>query len=101
QQTAAKPPGNTATAAPARPPSKTGGSRIQLGSVRSEEGARQEWDRIKRGNPDLLSGLSASPVRADLGEKGIFYRILTGPIGDAERICHELNRRNFGCIVAR
>jgi hypothetical protein len=101
QQSAAKSPGSTASVVPAKPSSKTEGSRIQLGSVRSEEGARQEWDRIKRSNPDLLSGLSASPVRADLGERGVFYRILTAPIGDAERICHELNRRNVGCIVAR
>jgi len=63
--------------------------------------AIQEWNRIKRANSDLLGDLSATPVRADLGDKGVFYRVLSGPVADAARVCHELNRRNFGCIVAR
>ncbi|HEX9535184.1 MAG TPA: SPOR domain-containing protein [Stellaceae bacterium] len=80
---------------------KAGGTRIQLASVRSEEAARQEWDRIRRANPDLLGSVSASPVRADLGEKGVFYGLQTAPIADAERVCGELKRRNIGCIIAR
>jgi hypothetical protein len=77
------------------------GTRIQLGSVRSEEAARQEWERIKRANTDLLANASATPTRADLGEKGVYYRIQTGPLADADRICSELKRRNVGCIIAR
>jgi hypothetical protein len=82
-------------------PAKASGARIQLASVRSEEAALQEWNRIKRTNSDLLGNLSATPVRADLGEKGVFYRVLSGPVADAERLCRELNQRNVGCIVAR
>jgi hypothetical protein len=78
-----------------------GGARIQLASVRSEEAARQEWDRIRRANPDVLGSVSATPVRADLGEKGVYYRLQTAPIADAERVCGELKRRNIGCIIAR
>ena len=74
---------------------------MQFASVRSEEEAIQEWNRIKRANSDLLGDLSATPVRADLGDKGVFYRVLSGPVADAARVCHELNQRNFGCIVAR
>jgi hypothetical protein len=77
---------------------------LQLGSVRSEDDARQEWERIKRKNTDLLGSLSAAPIRADLGDKGIYYRILTGPVTDpaaAERICDGLKQRNIGCILAR
>jgi SPOR domain len=101
QQIAAKPPGNAPPASVESSQAKTGAARIQLGSVRSEAAARQEWDRLKRTNADLLGSLSAVPVRADLGEKGIFYRILTGPIADADRVCRELNHRNVGCILAR
>jgi hypothetical protein len=90
-----------ATAAKLAAPQQPGGARIQLASVRSEEAARQEWDRIKRANPDLLGSVSATPVRADLGEKGVFYRLQTAPIADAERVCGELKRRNIGCIIAR
>jgi len=97
----------SAPAGPAKPaaaqetPTNAHGGRIQLGSVRSEDGARQEWDRIKRTNADLLASISATPIRADLGEKGVFYRIQTGTVADAERICSELKRRNVGCIIAR
>jgi hypothetical protein len=49
----------------------------------------------------LLGNVSATPVRADLGDKGVFYRLLTAPIADADRICGELKRRNIGCVIAR
>jgi hypothetical protein len=88
------------TAAPEAPAS-VHGTRLQLGSVRSEEAARREWERLKRTNADLLASVSATPTRADLGEKGVFYRIQTGPLADADRICSELKRRNVGCIIAR
>src|SRR6185437_15538185 len=87
--------------APRGMPAQAGAARIQLGAVRSEEAARHEWDRIRRANSDLLGSLSATPARADLGEKGVYYRIQTGPIADADRICGELKRRNVGCIIAR
>jgi len=83
---------------------KATGPRLQLGSVRSEEAARQEWERIKHKNADLLGSISASPIRADLGDRGIYYRIQTAPVADpasAERICGELKQRNIGCIIAR
>ena len=101
QQAAGKPPSAATTAGKPATPQKTGGTRIQLGSVRSEEAARQEWDRIRRANPDLLASISATPIRADLGDKGVYYRLQTAPIADADRICGELKRRNIGCIIAR
>jgi len=107
QQQAAAPPSKPSQAPPR--PSKpvtaqATGTRLQLGSLRSEDAARQEWERIKRKNSDLLGSLSATPVRADLGDKGVYYRIQTGPVADpaaAERICGELKLRGIGCIIAR
>jgi hypothetical protein len=104
QQPAGKPPAKAEAAATAAAKPATAqktGTRIQLASVRSEEAARQEWDRIRRANPDLLGSASATPVRADLGDKGVFYRLQTAPIADAERVCGELKQRNFGCVIAR
>jgi hypothetical protein len=106
-QQPAAPPGKAPQAqpGPAKPAAANAtGLRLQLGSVHSEEAARQEWERIKHKNADLLGSLSASPIRADLGERGIYYRIQTGPVADpssAERICSELKQRNIGCIIAR
>jgi hypothetical protein len=87
------------TAQPA--PAQGRGVRLQLGSVRSEQAAQQEWDRLKRANSDLLGSLTANPVRTDLGENGVYYRIQTGPIAEADRICSELKQRNVGCLIAR
>jgi hypothetical protein len=105
QPPAGKPPAKTeaAAAGAAKPATaqKPGGARIQLASVRSEEAARHEWDRIRRANPDVLGSMSAAPVRADMGEKGVFYRVETAPIADAERVCGELKKRNVGCLIAR
>jgi outer membrane biosynthesis protein TonB len=97
---------NSAAAKPAAVPSsaKGGGTRLQLGSVHGEDAARQEWERIKRRNADLIGNLAATPIRADLGDKGIYYRILTEPVADpatAERICSDLKQRSIGCIIAR
>jgi len=77
---------------------------VRLGSLRTPEAAREEWARLKRENADLLGGLKANAVAVDLGEKGIYYRIMAGPFADAaaaERLCQELKQRNRGCILAR
>jgi SPOR domain len=108
QPSVVAPPGSGASGLskplPGQAAAGTAGPRLQLGSVRSQDAARQEWERIKRKNPDLLGSLSATPVRADLGDRGVFYRIQTAPVADpaaAERLCSELKQRNIGCIIAR
>jgi hypothetical protein len=81
-----------------------GGVALQLGSLRSEAAAHQEWERIRRANGDLLGKLSARVLRADLGDKGVFWRIETTPVPDrtaAIRLCTELKQRNIGCLLAR
>ena len=92
------------TPAAASPHAAAGSVQVRLGSVRTPEEARSEWERLKRGNADLLGNLRANAVRTDLGDKGIYYRIEAGPVADsaaAEKLCGELKRRNHGCIVAR
>jgi hypothetical protein len=97
-------------ASPAKPPAakhsptKAGKLRLQLGSVRSADAARGEWERLKRDNHDLLGSMSAVAIRADLGDKGVYYRIQAGPIADAstaDRICGELRQRRLPCIIVR
>ena len=86
------------------PTGKTSPVQIQLGSLRSPEAARDDWARLKRDYPDLLGKLTAVAVRTDLGNKGIYYRVLAGSFGDAaaaEKLCGELKRRNLGCVLAR
>jgi cell division septation protein DedD len=92
--------------APASPlhTAAAGGFRLQLGAVRSESAAKQEWARLKQANKDLLGAYGAAWPRVALGDRGTFYRLQAGPIRDAstaERICNELKHRNVGCILVR
>ena len=90
--------------APSASPKAGGAVRVQLGALRTPEAARDEWARLKREQPELLGKLTAIAVRADLGDKGIFYRIQAGPLTDAaagERLCGELRQRKLGCALVR
>jgi cell division septation protein DedD len=99
----AKPPAKAAD--PAAKPAATGeGMRIQLASLRTPEAARDEWTRLKHANADLLGKLTANAVRADLGERGIYYRVEAGPLGDkaaAVRLCNALKDRGLECQLVQ
>lgn len=106
----APPPAATLVAQqPAPQPAKpvaAGGSgtwRIQLASVRSESEAAAEWKRITGRHPDALGGLSMQIAKADLGEKGVFYRVQGGGADEAraKSICAQLRALNTGCVVVR
>src|SRR5579883_2837576 len=89
---------------PPAPGAVAKGFRLQLGAERTPEIAKQEWDRIKRQHSDLLGALAVSVDRADLGARGVFYRIHVGPIADqaqAERLCAQLRQRGVGCLIAK
>jgi len=92
-------------AAPPPPAPATGkGYRLQLGSVRSADAAKKEWDHLKSEQGDLLGAMTFTAERADLGARGIYYRIQAGPIADAataERDCNELKKRGVGCILVK
>jgi cell division septation protein DedD len=104
-QTAPAPAAPLPVAAVAKPPAAGGhGFRLQIGALRSEDAARHEWDRLKKLHGDLLGGLGASTSRADLGERGTYFRIQAGPVADAakaEHLCGELKRRHVGCILVK
>lgn len=77
------------------------GIRAQLASLRSLEGATRELNRLNRLYPELDQA-SLSVSRVDLGDRGIFYRILTAPFPDrsaAGELCHRLGANNAGCVL--
>ncbi|WP_448187717.1 SPOR domain-containing protein [Azospirillum sp. sgz301742] len=112
---AAAAPGTAPKAAPAAPQPATaqppkapaaatgGGFRIQLASVHSEAEAAAEWKRLAARHPDALGGLSMQVAKADLGEKGVFYRVQGGSVDEAraKSICAQLKTQNVGCVVVR
>lgn len=76
---------------------------IQVGSVKSEDGAAGEWGKIQKNFADL-SGLGYRVERADLGDKGIFYRIQAGPTSkeNAGAICDSIKaQKPGGCLVVQ
>ncbi|MSO85203.1 MAG: SPOR domain-containing protein [Rhodospirillales bacterium] len=88
-------------AAPAEPGS---GYLIQVGAVRAPEGAETEWNRLLRQHGETLRGLKLFVARADLGDKGVFWRLRAGPFADeaaAKNRCAELAKRKAGCLVVK
>jgi cell division septation protein DedD len=76
--------------------------KVQLASLRTPDEARGEWARVKGENTDLLGKFTAVAVRADLGDRGIWYRVEVGPVGDrtaALKLCKALKDRDLGCQI--
>jgi hypothetical protein len=75
---------------------------VQLGAMSSPELARAQWSKLLTTNADVLGRLQPSVVRADLGEKGVLYRLRAGPVESVERaqaVCKALSGRGVGCVV--
>jgi hypothetical protein len=91
--------------APAPKPESAGPPvKVQLASLRTPDEARDEWQRVKRANADLLGKFTAVAVRNDLGDRGIWYRVEVGPVGDraaALRLCKALKDRDLGCQLVQ
>jgi SPOR domain len=102
-------PGRTQTAAvapaPAPAPSATtGGYMVQITSQRSEADAQASYRAVQLKYPDVLGSHTPSIRRADLGEKGIYYRALIGPFAAAEeagKLCTSLKSAGGQCVVQR
>ena len=79
--------------------------RLQLAALRSRAAAGKAWKRLRSQHRKLLSGLGLAIERKDLGPpKGVYYRLLAGPVSDREtarRLCAELSRRKVGCLVVQ
>ncbi|MCW8915886.1 MAG: SPOR domain-containing protein [Magnetovibrio sp.] len=80
------------------------GYMIQLSAVRNEANAKGEWARLAKKHKDILGGLELVIQRADLGAKGVFYRVRGGWFanrGEAKAVCDALKKRSVGCLIAK
>ena len=78
--------------------------RVQLGAYRSAEAAEGDWVRFSTLEESLLGPLDYLIVRADLGGKGVYYRLQAGPLDGpvaARAMCNKLQQRKLGCLVVR
>lgn len=77
---------------------------VQLASVPSPADAAREWARLQQAYPALLGQRDATIDAAEIGARGTFYRVRTGPFGernDARALCRDLNGAGQECLVVR
>jgi len=69
---------------------------LHLSSLRSEEAAKREWSDLQRSFPEPLGQMQAEFRRTELGVKGIYYRVLAGPLPSrdaARQVCDDLKAK--------
>jgi hypothetical protein len=82
----------------------SGGYVVQISSQRSEADAQSSFRSLQSKFPKELGDREAIVRRADLGQKGIYYRAMVGPFGtagDADQFCGSLKSAGGQCIVQR
>jgi len=99
------PPKQVAAAKPPAPATGGAGYKVQLVSVKSQDQASQEWARLQQHFPELAS-LHMTVARADLGDRGVYYRVQAGPLSDAAaagQLCHAITAKDKtqGCMVVK
>jgi hypothetical protein len=94
----------TNTAMPIAPGSGTGGYLVQVSSQRNEAEAQASYRVLQGKFPTVLGSRTALIRRADLGEKGVYYRAMVGPFGspeEASQFCGSLKTAGGQCVVQR
>jgi hypothetical protein len=89
-------------AAPA--PAASGGYVVQISSQRSESDAQASFRALQGKFPSVLGSRTPLIKRADLGEKGTYYRAMVGPFGspdEASQFCGNLKSAGGQCVVQR
>lgn len=77
---------------------------LHLSSLRSEDEALVEWDRLRGRARATLQDLLPTLRTVDLGEKGVFVRLLAGSFQDrvaANAVCAGLKEQGLYCAVMR
>jgi hypothetical protein len=77
-------------------------TRIQIASLRTHDKAVEEMNRFRRVHAGLVANLEFEVQRLDLGERGIFHRVLSGPVGERAEgaaLCTALAERRAQCQV--
>lgn len=90
--------------APSAASSGTGGYLVQVSSQRSESDAKSSYKALQGKFPAVLGSHAPVIKRADLGDKGVYYRAMVGPFGsqeDAAQFCGNLKNAGGQCVVQR
>jgi cell division protein FtsN len=107
QQTVAKPVVETPKPVPPatlKPSTASGGYALQVGAYKSEAEAMTAWITYRAKHAVLLAGFSPDVQKADLGPKGVWYRLRVTPFADktaATALCERLKAESGACFLAR
>ena len=97
----------TAPVAPqvaALPEATTGGFVVQLISIRSRDRARPAWAKLQKAHPALMGNRELTIQKADLGDRGVYYRVRAGFFAkraSARDLCNALKTRGQDCLVTK
>jgi hypothetical protein len=110
-QPSAPRPVHTATNSPAAVPSAAAaaapagsGYEVQVSSQRSEADAQSAYRALQAKFPQQLGSRHAVFRRADLGDKGVYYRALVGPFASSDQasaFCSSLKAAGGTCFTQR
>ena len=85
-------------------PAAGGGYMVQVSSQRSEADAQASFRALQSKFPSVLGPRSPVIRRADLREKGVYYRAMVGPFGtgeEASQFCASLKSAGGQCVIQR
>ncbi|HSM94891.1 MAG TPA: SPOR domain-containing protein [Rhizomicrobium sp.] len=84
-------------------PAPAGSYVLQIGAYKSQEDADAAWKAFKGKHP-MASAYSEDVRKADLGDKGIWYRLRMGSFADksaAASFCEKLKADGGSCLVSK
>ena len=84
--------------------SNGGGYLVQVSSQQNEADAQASYRALQGKYPAVLGSRSPVIKRADLGDKGVYYRAMVGPFGSADeatQFCGSLKTAGGQCVVQR
>jgi hypothetical protein len=85
-------------------PTASGGYVVQVSSQRSEADAEASYRMLQAKYPGVLGNRRVTIKRADLGERGVYYRAQVGPFASADEagaMCSSLKEAGGQCVVQR
>lgn len=97
------PPARVAAVNPtAAPAPASGGYVVQVSSQKTEADAQASYRSLQSKFPSVLGSRAPLIKRADLGDKGVFYRAMVGPFGsrdEAAQFCSNLKTAGGQCVI--
>jgi hypothetical protein len=96
-------PSKGAKPSPAVPAAAPAGSAfVQVSAQKSEDAAKSAYRDLQAKFPTIFGKLDPNIQRADLGDKGVYFRVRVGPFAsaDAQKVCGNYKAAGGDCIIA-